>query len=94
MHVERRAVEIARESGAWVGRAIARERRLSQLVAADDALFQAGLFETRSLKLREDIRTQRQRLVEESACRTGYLELDAVTSLAQPPELVLLLIQC
>ena len=93
-HVERRAVEIARESRAWVGRAIARERRLSQLVAADDALFQAGLFETRSLKHRENIRTERQRLVEESACRTGYLELDAVTSLAQQPELVLLLIQC
>jgi superfamily II DNA/RNA helicase len=94
MHVERRALEIAGESRAWVGRAIARERRLSELLATDDALFQAGLFETRSLKHRENIRTQRQRLVDETAFRGGHLERDAVTSLAQAPELVLLLIQC
>jgi hypothetical protein len=93
-HVERRALEIAGESRAWVARALARERRLAQIVAPDDAMVQAGLFETRSLKHREDIRTQRQRLVDETASRAGYLRMDAVTSLAQAPELVLLLIQC
>lgn len=94
LHVERRVTEIAGEGRMWVARALARERCLSQLVATDDALFQAGLFETRSLKHREDIRTQRQRLADETASRAGHLELDAVTSLAQAPELVLLLIQC
>jgi hypothetical protein len=93
-HVERRVAEIAGESRAWVTRALARERRLSQLVATDDGLFQAGLFETRLSKHREDIRAQRQRLVDETATRAGHLELDAVMSMAQAPELVLLLIQC
>jgi hypothetical protein len=92
LHAEHRVAEIAGESRAWMTRALARERRLSQLVATDDALFQAGLFETRSLKHREDIRTQRQRLAGETKSRAGHLELDAVMSLAQAPELVLLLI--
>jgi hypothetical protein len=93
-HIERRVAEIAGESRAWVTRALARERRLSRLVATDDALFQAGLFETRLAKHREDIRAQRQRLVDETTTRAGHLELDAVMSVAQAPELVLLLIHC
>jgi superfamily II DNA or RNA helicase len=94
VQIERRVLEIAGESRAWVARALARERRLSHLVATGDPLFQAGLFETRSLTHREDIRQRRQRLVDETATRAGYLALDTVASLAQPPALVLLLIRC
>jgi superfamily II DNA or RNA helicase len=93
-HVEERAGQIAAASREWVARALARERQLALAVGADSALFQAGLFDARSLKQREDLRAQQQRFVEETASRIGHLEWDAVMSIAQAPELVLLLLQC
>jgi hypothetical protein len=77
-----------------VARALARERQLALVVGADSALFQAGLFDARSLQQREHLHAQQQRFIEETASRIDHLELDAVMSIAQAPELVLLLFQC
>ncbi len=93
-HVEQRAAQIAAASREWVTRALARERQLALVVGADTALFQAGLFDARSIKQREDLHAQQQQFMEEAASRIGHLELDAVVSIAQAPELVLLLLQC
>ncbi len=93
-HVEQRAAQIAAAGREWFTRALARERQLAIVVGADTALFQAGLFDARSLRQREDLHAQQQRFMEETASRIGHLELDAVVSIAQAPELVLLLLQC
>lgn len=93
-HVEQRTAEIAAESRDWVARTLVREQQLSQVIQTDSVLFQAGLFETRSLRQREDHDIQQQRWLDEIASRAGHLELGAVASPAQAPALVLLLLQC
>jgi hypothetical protein len=93
-YVEQRAVQIAASGREWVARALARERQLALVIASDSTLFQAGLFDARSLKQREDLHAQQQRFLEETGARIGHLELNAVTAIAQAPELVLLLLQC
>jgi superfamily II DNA or RNA helicase len=91
---ERRALAIASEGHAWVARALARERRLAQMLDTDAELVQAGLFETRSLQHRQETRLQYERILQLSASHVDRLERDTSISLAQVPDLVLLLIQC
>jgi superfamily II DNA or RNA helicase len=93
LHVQRRASAVAVESREWVARAITRERQLSQILQTGNPLVQAGLFDSRLLRQREDGRAQHQRLVLETTSRTAQVELNSVTT-AQEPELVLLLLRC
>jgi hypothetical protein len=93
LHLERRASQIAGESRGWIVRARMREQQLSQTLQTTSPLFQAGLFDGRSLRQREDSRAERQRLMVETASRAGHLGLEDLTTV-QEPELALLLLRC
>jgi superfamily II DNA or RNA helicase len=93
LHGERRALAITIESRTSLARARARERRLAQITDIDRELIQAGLFDTRALQHREDTRIQQEHILQLSASHSDRLERDASMSIAQVPELVLLLIQ-
>ncbi|MCM3879778.1 MAG: DEAD/DEAH box helicase [Vicinamibacterales bacterium] len=93
LHLERRASVIAGESREWIVRARTREQQLSQTLQTTSPLFQAGLFDGRTLRQREEGRAEHHRLMAETASRAGHLGLEGLTT-AQEPELALLLLRC
>ncbi|MSO29982.1 MAG: hypothetical protein EXQ48_03430 [Acidobacteria bacterium] len=90
---EHRAAAIAAETRAWVARPLLREQHLSSLIRlAESSLVQAGLFDARSLKHREETGRRRQAALEDVRTRADALE--SVAALAMEPEVTLLLIRC
>jgi hypothetical protein len=92
-HGEQRAHAISSDAADSIVRAITRERAITALAAArSESLVQAGLFDTRSLKVKRAREQHRETIRGDSEARASLLEGDASIGLAGDPELVMLLI--
>jgi len=92
-HARARAHTVALESTGWIARAIERERHIAKCAAArGSSLVQAGLFERRMLKLHSNRRQHSEAIQHDSVSRANRLEADSRVSLAQDPEIALLLV--
>ena len=93
-HLAPRVATIASLSSEGLALTLVRERQITGATIETGALFQAGLFDRRAIRRGEASARQRRRATEEGAARIRMLESGATASLAQPPEIALVLVTC
>jgi superfamily II DNA or RNA helicase len=93
--IEIRAAQIQSASADWVTRSLIREQDLSKIVAADaTGLIQAGLFDTRAVKLHEEGQQRRSALVNEIELKAESLKAAGLVAGVRNPRIAFLLITC